>query len=286
MCAKGDRAPTEHLNVLSPIPLQPSLDEFESRARRGNLVPVWAEMTADYETPLSAFHKIADGKHGFLLESAESSEHVGRYSFVGSGPRAVIEARGTAVKITEAGDERQFESESGDPLADLEAFMARFQPVVGDGELPVFYGGAVGYLAYDAVRYFEPSVPPPPPDELGLPDMVFMVTETVVIFDHLLRKLLIVANVFTEGEKDLAAAYESARGRIHRTVVRLTSGAAFQPLMAGAPTEPAEPRSNTSEGEYCAMVEKAKEYIHAGDAFQIVPSQRFEVEFGGQPIDL
>ena len=271
---------------MSEIPLQPALDEFTARAGRGNLVPVWAEMTADYETPLSAFTKISDGKQGFLLESAESTDHGGRYSFVGSGPRAVIEARGLKVKITEGDDVREFESEAADPLSDLEAFMAKHKPVVDEGELPVFYGGAVGYLAYDAVRYFEPSVPAPPPDVLGLPDMVFMVTDTVVIFDHRLRKLLIVANVFTEDEADLAAAYERARDTINRTVVRLTSGAAFKPLMAGGETETVEPQSNTSKEEYCAMVEKAKEYILAGDAFQIVPSQRLEVEFGGEPIDL
>ncbi len=271
---------------MPEIPLQPSFDEFTARAGRGNLVPVWAEMTADYETPLSAFHKLADGRHGFLLESAESTDHGGRYSFVGSAPRALIVARGTRVEITEDGERREFDSESGDPLADLEAFMARFKPVTEPGELPVFYGGAVGYLAYDAVRYFEPSVPAPPPDQLGLPDMAFMVTDTVVIFDHRLRKLSIVANVLTEGETDLAAAYARARDTIHRAVARLTSGAAFQPLMAGAATVPAEPRSNTSEAEYCAMVEKAKEYIRAGDAFQVVPSQRFEVDFDGAPVDL
>ena len=142
---------------------------------------VWAEMTADYETPLSAFTKISDGKQGFLLESAESTDHGGRYSFVGSGPRAVIEARGLQVKITEGEDVREFESEGGDPLADLEVFMAKHKPVVDEGELPVFYGGAVGYLSYDAVRYFEPSVPAPPPDALGLPDMVFMVTDLALI---------------------------------------------------------------------------------------------------------
>ena len=130
-------------------------------------------MTADYETPLSAFHKISDGRNCFLLESAESSESVGRYSFIGSGPRAVIEARGTKVKVTEDGKSREFESGSGDPLKDLEDFMAKYQPVTDPG-LPLFYGGAVGYLSYDAVRYFEPGIPSPPPDQLGLPDMIFM----------------------------------------------------------------------------------------------------------------
>ena len=117
----------------------------------GNLIPVYAELTADYETPLSAFHKISDGRNCFLLESAESSESVGRYSFVGSGPRAVIEARSTRVKITEEGKTREFESSSGDPLQDLEDFMAKYQPVSDPG-LPLFYGGAVGYLRFRPVQ--------------------------------------------------------------------------------------------------------------------------------------
>ena len=155
---------------MPDIPLKLSLEEFRSRAAEGNLVPVYAEMAADYETPLSAFNKISDGKHAFLLESAEHADQVGRYSFVGSKPRAVIEARGTAVKITEGEEVREFESESGDPLRDLEEFMARFDPVA-DPALPLFYGGAVGYLAYDAVRYVE-RLPQRPTDDRGLPEML------------------------------------------------------------------------------------------------------------------
>ena len=267
------------------FPLQPNFEEFKARVSRGNLIPVYAELTADYETPLSAFHKISDGRNCFLLESAESSESVGRYSFVGSGPRAVIEARSTRVKITEDGKTREFESSSGDPLQDLENFMAKYQPVSDPG-LPLFYGGAVGYLSYDAVRYFEPGIPAPPPDQLDLPDMVFMVTDTVIIFDHRLRKLLIVANVITDGDEDAQELYEAARTIIKQTAKRLTSTAVFQPLVGGIQTPAAKLVSNTTRQEYCAMVEKAKEYINAGDVFQIVPSQRFEVAYDGQPIDL
>ncbi|MCH2060707.1 MAG: anthranilate synthase component I [Verrucomicrobiales bacterium] len=270
---------------MPDFPLQPNFEEFKARVSRGNLIPVYAEMTADYETPLSAFHKISDGRNCFLLESAESSESVGRYSFVGSGPRAVIEARGTVVKVTEEGESREFDSSSGDPLKDLEEFMAKYKPVSDPG-LPLFYGGAVGYLSYDSVRYFEPGIPAPPPDQLGLPDMIFMVTDTVVIFDHRLRKLLIVANVMTGGDEDADALYEAARRIIKETAKRLTSTAAFQPLVGGIPTPPAELISNTTRQEYCDMVERAKEYINAGDVFQIVPSQRFEVDYDGQPIDL
>ena len=270
---------------MPDFPLQPRFEEFKTRVSEGNLIPVYAEMTADYETPLSAFHKISDGRNCFLLESAESSESVGRYSFIGSGPRAVIEARGTKVKVTEGGKSREFESGSGDPLQDLEDFMAKYQPVADPG-LPLFYGGAVGYLSYDAVRYFEPGMPAPPPDQLGLPDMVFMVTDTVVIFDHRLRKLLIVANVMTDGDESPHELYEAARKSIKQTAERLTSTAQFQPLIGGIETPAVELISNTTRQEYCNMVERAKEYINAGDVFQIVPSQRFELDFDGKPIDL
>jgi anthranilate synthase component 1 len=270
---------------LPDFPLQPTFEEFKARVSKGNLIPVYAEMTADYETPLSAFHKISDGRNCFLLESAESSDSVGRYSFVGSVPRAIIEARGTRVKITEDGDCREFESESGDPLRDLEDFMAKYNPVTDPG-LPLFYGGAVGYLSYDAVSYFEPGMPSPPPDQLGLPDMVFMITETVVIFDHRLRKLLIVANVITGDDSNPHELYQAAKETIKRTAARLISAATFQPLIGGIETPRAELVSNTTREEYCSMVERAKEYINAGDAFQIVPSQRFEVDYEGKPIDL
>jgi anthranilate synthase component 1 len=220
---------------LPDFPLQPTFEEFKARVSKGNLIPVYAEMTADYETPLSAFHKISDGRNCFLLESAESSDSVGRYSFVGSVPRAIIEARGTRVKITEDGDCREFESESGDPLRDLEDFMAKYNPVTDPG-LPLFYGGAVGYLSYDAVSYFEPGMPSPPPDQLGLPDMVFMITETVVIFDHRLRKLLIVANVITGDDSNPHELYQAAKETIKRTAARLISAATFQPLIGGIET--------------------------------------------------
>jgi anthranilate synthase component 1 len=270
---------------LRDIPLTPSFDIFEDRSSKGNLVPVYAELTADYETPLSAFHKISDGCHSFLLESAESTDRAGRYSFIGSNPRAIIEARGTKVKITENDQPKEFESESGDPLCELEEFMRRYQPVAGP-ELPVFYGGAVGYLSYDAVRYFESSIPEAPPDELDLPDMLFMITQTVIIFDHRLRKLLIVSNVFIDEQDDLNCLYMQAKDEINEIARKLHAQATFCPLIEGVVNDPVVSQSNTTKDEYCEMVNKAKEYIHAGDAFQIVPSQRFEVEFGGEPIDL
>jgi anthranilate synthase component 1 len=271
---------------VTPIPLQPSLEEFRSRCGQGNLVPIHTEFSADYETPLSAFHKIDDGQHCFLLESAESTSHGGRYSIVGSAPRAVFEARGKDVRITEtaSGETRAFVSDS-DPLHDLEGLMAEYRPA-GYEDLPVFFGGAVGYLAYDAVRYFEPTVPLPRKDELGLADMVFMVTDTVLIFDHRFRKLKVVCSIFLEADESPEAAYARGEEKIRALVEKLARPCAARPLNLLLPTDRIVPRSNTTREEYVGMVEKAKEYILAGDIFQVVPSQRFEIDFPGGPLDL
>lgn len=139
--------------------MKPSREEFRALAEKGNLIPVFTELIADCETPVSAFHKLDSGGYSFLLESAETSEQVGRYSFVGTDPKMIFESRGRRVRITGAdGSVRETE---GDPLAELQKLMGRFQPAPGPDPLP-FTGGAVGYLAYDAVRFFEPTIAAPP----------------------------------------------------------------------------------------------------------------------------
>ena len=270
---------------MQNIPLTPSFDNFEEQASKGNLVPVYAELSADYETPISIFQKICNGKHSFLLESAESTDRAGRYSFIGSDPRSVIEARGNEITVTEGDKVNKYESETGDPLKDLELFMAAYQPVQNDN-LPVFYGGAVGYLSYDAVKYFESTIKEPANDDLSLPDMVFMITNNVVIFDHRLRKILVVSNIFTDKKNDLEELYQAAKIQISQLIEKLDRTLSFRPLIKGCETSGIKYNSNTSKSDYCAMVEKAKEFIHAGDAFQIVLSQRLEVNFSGSSIDL
>lgn len=267
-------------------PLTPGYEEFQQLCRKGNLVSVYTRLTADFETPLSAYRKIDNGSHSFLLESAEHTMEAGRYSFLGSDPRLIFEARGKNVRVTEKGETREFETET-EPLSELEKIMARYEPAGDVDSLPVFHGGAVGYLAYDAVRYFEPSVPAPPPDQLGVPDMLFIVSDTVVIFDHRFRCIIVVANVFSEDHATSASAYDAAREKIDAVIAKLRQPLHFEPMTLAPPADnPEPPDSNTTREEYMAMVEEAKEYIHAGDIFQVVPSQRFEVEFKAQPIDL
>ena len=198
--------------VVSSIPVEPSLEVFAELAKRGNVVPVYTQLAADFETPLSAYLKVRDHRHSFLLESAESTEKGGRWSIVGSGPRCVFEARGKEITIREGSKSRSFVVDD-DVLAALEREMSPFKPVT-HGALPQFSGGMVGYLSYDAVRQFEPTLGPPPPDVIGIPDAMFMLADTLLVFDHRLRRLQIIANAFLNEFATPEEAYVAARGKI------------------------------------------------------------------------
>src|SRR5581483_12394620 len=171
--------------------LKPGREEFRKLARYGNLIPVYTELVADAETPVSAFSKIDNGGYSFLLESAEHIDHGGRYAFVGSNPRIVFKSRGRKVTVIDRGQAREFET-GGDPLAELQKLMAQYIPVPAS-HMPRFAGGAVGYLGYDMVRFFEPTIGEPPRDDLQLPEAVFMIADTLIIFDHQMRRLRVVA---------------------------------------------------------------------------------------------
>ena len=266
------------------LAVKPSLPEFQSLAGQGNVVPVYAQLAADFETPLSAFLKIRDGKHAFLLESAESTDASGRWSIVGSQPRMVFEARGSEITIRN-GSETKVHQAEGDLLHELEKIMSVYKPVV-HGDAPPFFGGAVGYLGYDAVRQFEPTITSCPQDDLGLPEAMFLLADTLLLFDHKLRRLLVVANAFLDEAASVEEAYAEASGKIAALVEMLDRPLHVPPLNGLQETELPEHRSNTTQEEYEEMVRKAKEYIAAGDAFQIVPSQRFEADFSAAPADL
>lgn len=273
------------VSVMS-VPLLPSYDEFLLLAAQGNLIPVHAELTADYETPLSAFEKIGDSTPRFLLESAEATGFSGRYSFMGAHPRAVLTARGGMMEVQAAdGTSLSYQTKT-DPLQEVEDFMAAYRPVKVPG-LPLFSGGAVGYLGYDMVRWFEPSVSPPPAaDELGIPDMIFVIADTLVIFDHRYRLLQVVANVCLDDHPDAAAAYGWAGDRIRELIAKLSQPLHVKPMAAAPVVSTTAPWSNTTREEYLAMVTTAQEYIKAGDIFQVVPSQRFSVPYTGRPVEL
>lgn len=269
---------------VSTIPVEPSLEAFLELSKKGNVVPVYTQLAADFETPLSAYLKLRDGRHSFLLESAESNEKAGRWSLVGSQPRMVFEARDKQITIREGSSERKLEAE-GDLLHALEQQMAPYKPV-HHGDLPVFYGGMVGYLSYDAVRQFEPTLPDSPPDSLGVPDAMFILADTLLVFDHRLRRVMLVANALIEQAESAEAAYMEACGKIHAMVEILNRELHVPALNGLIKVDPADAKSNTTQEEFEEMVRVGKEFIAAGDIFQFVPSQRFETDFSLPPVDL
>ena len=231
----------------------PTLDEVRQLQKSGNLVPVYYEMMADLETPVSAYLKIARGNYSFLLESVEGGERLARYSFIGTEPSLILKT----------GGENQV-----DPLLLIEKEFRRFRPVPVAG-LPRFHGGMVGYLSYEVARYFE-RLPSPKHDPLGLPESVLMFADTLLVFDHLTHKIKVVSHVHLDG--DIEAAYHEATSKIDSLVERLG-----QPLPAEvSPVVSTEfpVSSNLSQAEFETIVSQTKEHIYAGDIIQAVLSQR------------
>lgn len=268
----------------------PDRKTFLEQAKRGNLVPVWKEILADQETPVSAYERVRTylrqrehASHTYLLESVEGGEKIGRYSFIGGTPRTIIRAYGRRVEIASNGHPVQV-IEDIDPLDALKNHMAQFSPVVDDPSLPRFIGGAVGFLGYDMVSQFEPRVPLNTTDEIGNPDMVFMVTDGLIVFDRVNHNLKVVANAHINGDAD--AAYDKALAQIDELCEALQTPVKRVLIDTHDEVEPLEPKSNTTKAEFLGMVEKAQEYIRAGDIIQTVLSQRFEVENEADSLDV
>jgi anthranilate synthase component 1 len=235
---------------------------------------------ADMDTPVSAFKKLDDGRFSFLLESIEGGEKWGRFSFLGTSPSLIVRSKGSRVEIVEKGVTSCIDSD--DPLGCIREIMARFTPVEVEG-LPRFFGGAVGYLGYDMVRHFE-YLPTSKPAVIDAYDSYLLITDTIVIFDTMSQKIKVVSNAHITEGKSLREAYDEALANIDGIVKLLR-----RPLsaMAVAPSEKrTELRSNITREEYEAAVEKAKEYIRAGDIIQVVPSQRFSGRSSADPFDI
>jgi anthranilate synthase component 1 len=266
-----------HVAADSDIRLEPSLAEARELARQGNVVPVRARLVDDCETPVSAFLKLRagepEGAPCFLLESAEQGQ-VGRYSFVGLRPRALLRWSDGVLSEwsgAEAAGAPSRTETAPDPYGAVAARLREYRAAPVD-DLPPFVGGAVGFFGYDLVRTVEP-LGPPNPDPLGLPDMALMVTDAMLIFDHLRHELTILACAFVEEDGGVEAAYERAVGTIAEMRDRLR-GAVPVPERPSV-AEPPRFESNVSREEFEANVARIVEYVHAGDAFQVVPSQRF-----------
>ncbi len=252
--------------------IHPNLDEFRRVARPGALVPIYEEIVADLETPVSAYIKVCEGRpYAFLLESVERADSIGRYSFLGADASVVFRSKGNEGAIIRDGNEHAFTSD--DPMNELRALMAEYEPIPVDG-LPEFHGGAVGYLSYDQIRFVE-TLPDNNPDDLNLPDLYFMITDTILIFDHVNNTLKIVSNVHVADDPD--AAYAAGEAKIADLKKRLQAPLQVPQLAKSeVPQSNTPPESNFTKDEYCAIVERAKEYIRAGDIFQVVLSQRFK----------
>lgn len=240
--------------------LEPSLEEARALAERHNLIPLRYSFIEDCETPVSAFLKLrtlAPGEPAFLLESAEQGQRVGRYSFIGFRPRTVL---------------RWSLTDGGDPYAYVAEHLAHFSQAPM-ANAPPFAGGAVGYFGYDLVRAIEP-LGEPNPDGLGLPDMALMLTDVLVVFDHLKHTVEILANADLDAEQDIDSAYAAAAQTIAEVRTRL-AGPVPRLHGAGARREMPEFHSNMTREQFEGMVERIVRYIYAGDAFQVVPSQRW-----------
>jgi anthranilate synthase component I len=260
----------------------PSLGEFIELTKQGDVIPVFAEFIADGETPVSAFKKLDRGGYSFLFESTEKNDVSGRFSFVGVDPRVVLECYGCEVRMIEDGNERRLET-SGDPLDEVRKLMERYQ-FVSHLELPRFAGGAVGFIGYEAIHFFESKVPPAQLDELQLPEVLFMIPSALLVFDHRLRSLKIIVNAFL-GDGLPEKIYTHAAERVTSIKQQLTQSVDLRlvPIMEHGEQPP--PRSNFSREEFERSVKRAKEYIAAGDVFQVVLSQRFQSPFAGEPLD-
>jgi len=260
--------------------IQPDFKTFSRLAREGNLVPVYETYTADLLTPVGAYLRIArDAKYAFLLESVEGGENIGRYTFAGANPEEVFRARGRVCTL-ETGNKRvEFDD---NPVEQLRRLAARYRPVRVPG-LPPLIAGAIGYFAYDMVRLIE-RIPDTGRDDLGVDDCVMMFYLGLVAFDHVQHRVWIIRNVFTEAPGSLRAKYDAAVREIERTRRKLD-----QPLPPQARARRAKPlrvQSNMTKAQFTAAVRKAKSYIRAGDAFQIVVSQRFEARTAVNPFEI
>ena len=261
--------------------IRPTFEEFEKLTEQGNLIPVYQELPADLETPVSVFLKLRDDGPAFLLESVERGEQVGRYSFLASDPQCRLTGHEDRVIVQNNGDtETQPLADGQDPLVSVETLLNQYQLVETPG-LPRFVGGAVGYMSYDLIRFFE-RLPATADDELELPLCQFLFTDTLVVFDHVKHKLLIVALAHTNGRPQ--AAYNDALNRIDGIIERLrkplTHHATLRQTQDTAQTTQhaaQKPRltSNMTQSQFEQVVRDAKEYIVAGDIFQVVLAQRF-----------
>ena len=242
----------------------PTLEEAKKLSTQGNLLPVYREIRADLETPVSAYLKVARGNHSFLLESVEGGERLGRYSVIGTDPSLVL---------TTGAD---------NPVDPLKAMERQFNELklISIPELPRFHGGMVGYLSYEVARYYE-ELPAPDADPQGVPESEMMLADTILIFDHIAHRIKVISHARING--NVEAAYKIATDKIDEIVKRLSQPIAYSETLPEPISANGEVQSNMTQAQFEAMVERGKEYIYAGDIIQVVLSQRLSKKTGAEP---
>lgn len=262
----------------------PVKGEFEKMCRRGNLIPVYREILADIDTPVSAFIKLDEGEYTYLLESVERGERLGRYSFLGIRPFLIFQSKDKSARVSYLNGQTEIYEIKDDPLSILKKIMDRFK-VVNFPHLPIFFGGAVGYVGYDVVKFWE-KVPNLKKEDSGFPDCLFIFTSSVVIFDHLDHKIKIVSYAFLNGESP-GKVYQKTVEGIEDIIQRLSTSLS-RPCSAISSEEKKNKVliSNFTPEEFTRCVRKAKKYIRSGDIFQVVLSQRLKREISVSSFDI
>jgi anthranilate synthase component 1 len=265
----------------------PTKTDFLAHAENGNLIPVYADLMADFETPVSVYAKLkATGGPAFLLESIEGGANLNRYSFIGTQPRRSIAVElGGTTTITERDGSVRTQPSPADPLEVIEKEMAQYRPVRFP-DMPRFVGGAVGYLSYEYIHAVEPSVPPAEEDVLGMPVAHFFITDTLVIFDRARQTLRLLINAHIDDHASAEAAYDAALKGLSELADTLHRGRSVPTLPVPASGPVNVPSGNFTRPEFESMVDTCKEYIRSGDVIQVVGSQRFERPFTQPPLDL
>ncbi|MDP2921226.1 MAG: anthranilate synthase component I [Candidatus Omnitrophota bacterium] len=257
----------------------PSKQEFVKSAEKYNMIPVYAEILADTLTPVSAFQKIGRG-YSYLLESVEGQEKIARFSFIGTEPSLVFKSKGESIELSANGRVKKYSAK--DPLKEIEKIIKGFKAAEIKG-LPRFSGGMVGYMGYDMVRFFE-NIPDKNPDSLNVPDSVFMMADSLVIFDHSTHKVKIVVNAYLAKGEEPGDAYDKAVKKIETIIKKLNAPEKKKKIKTGNEAHKIE--SNFTKKEFEDIVTKAKEYIKAGDIIQVVPSQRFHTRLNCGAFDV
>jgi anthranilate synthase component 1 len=258
----------------------PSKDEFLKLAKKGNLIPVYKEILADLETPLSSFLKIDHNDYAYLLESVEGGENIARYSFLGSNPSLIFKSKGKNIEIIKGKRTEKFITKT-DPLDELKKILNQFK-FVKLKELPRFCGGLVGYIGYDLVRFFE-KLPDKNTDDLKLPDSLFLLTDTILIFDHAQHTLKIISNAYCQHNP--TESYQEAIKKIRQIEKELSANKVRTKnkkyKIISLPIT-----SNFKKNDFKNGVLKAKKYISRGDIIQTVLSQRFKIPLKNKPIEI